>query len=174
MRYPARFILIAAMNPCRCGYIGHPTKGCICSVLQVQSYRRKISGPLLDRIDLRVEVGSLKPNEMLEVGGAESSKEIQKRVMAATKIQEVRYRPLRISSNARLSPDNIKINCSLNGDCERLLRRAIESKGYTARSIHRIIRVARTIADLDNSTDIRLPHLAESVQFHQIERLDEL
>jgi len=123
---------------------------------------------------LRVEVGALKPSEMLEVGAAESSEKIRERVMKALRLQEERYSAIGIPHNSRLSPDMIKKFCPLDNDCERLLRLGMESKGYSGRAIHRMIRVARTIADLDGSEEIKLPHLAESIQFHSIERLDEL
>lgn len=169
--YPARFLLTAAMNPCRCGYFGHPKRSCICSVQQIQAYRKKLSGPLLDRIDLRVEVPTLKPDEMIEKNDSESSKEVRKRVVQARKRQEERFRDKKFKNNSRITAALIKELCPLDSESEKLLKLFMESKGLSARSLHRIIRVARTIADMDESKDIRLPHVAEAVQHHKIDRL---
>lgn len=174
VRYPARFILAAAMNPCRCGYLGHPKKTCICSVLQIQSYRQKLSGPLLDRIDLRIEVPALKPDEMILRQAGEPSRSVRERIMNARTIQEERYKKLKVKNNSELAPSMIKDICPLDAESTRLLRLTMESRGYSARSLDRIIRVSRTIADLATSKDIRLQHLAEAVQHHRLDRLREL
>lgn len=175
VKYPARFLLSAAMNPCRCGYYGHPIKPCICSVLQIQKYRQKLSGPLLDRIDLRIEVPSLKTSEMISSASiSESSATIRKRVIEARKLQDGRYKKIGIKTNSALTAPMIRDLCYLDDESKHLLKSIMESKGYSARSFHRIIRVARTIADLDKAKDIRLPHISEAVQHHRIERLDTL
>lgn len=174
VRYPARFLLSAAMNPCRCGYYGHPIKACICSVLQIQKYRQKLSGPLLDRIDLRIEVPSLKPEEMISSATSESSKSIRERVLKARMVQSKRYKKLRIKNNSELGPSMIRELCPLDSESKRLLKFTMESKGYSARSLDRIIRVSRTIGDLGGCTDIHLSHIAEAVQHHRVESLREL
>lgn len=174
VRYPARFLLAAAMNPCRCGYLGHPKKACICSVLQIQSYRRKLSGPLLDRIDLRIEVPPLKSDEMISGQDSETSEAVRGRVIQARAVQGKRYGHLKIKNNSVLTAAMIKEMCPLDAESIRLLKLTMESKGYSARSYHRIIRVARTIADLAGSADIGLPHIAEAIQHHRLDRLQEL
>lgn len=174
VRFPARFLLTAAMNPCRCGFYGHPVRSCICSVLQIQSYRRKLSGPLLDRIDLRVEVPALKVEEMITEEGAEPSVEVRRRVVKARKRQGERFKGHRIGNNSRISPAQIRELCPLDPESKKLLRLTMESKGYSARGLDRIIRVARTIADLDDSKDIRLPHIAEAIQHHRLDRLQDV
>lgn len=174
VRYPARFLLSAAMNPCRCGYFGHPIRGCICSVQQIQSYRRKLSGPLLDRIDLRIEVSALKGHEMVSFAESEASEVVRERVLRTRRAQEVRYRGTGIRNNSELSPRLIKEICAIDAESTRLIRLTAESKGYSARSVDRILKVSRTIADLDDSKEIRLPHVAEAIQHHRLDRMQEL
>lgn len=174
VRYPSRFLLAAAMNPCRCGYYGHPKRNCICSVLQIQSYRKKLSGPLLDRIDLRIEVASLSADELVSFHPSEPSGVVRERVLRARGVQLKRFQGLKIGNNSRLTPAQIKTLCPLDAESMRLLRLTVEAKGYSARSFDRIIRVARTIADLDGSDQIRLPHVAEAIQHHQLDKLNEL
>lgn len=173
VRYPASFLLSAAMNPCRCGYFGHPIKACICSVLQIQSYRKKLSGPLLDRIDLRIEVPSLKSDELISNKFIEPSRSIRERIFHARELQQKRYAEINIRNNSQLRSSLLKDFCPLDPDSQKILKLAVESKGYSARAFARIIRVSRTIADLDNSKDIRLPHIAEAIQHHRIDRLQE-
>ena len=174
VRFPAKFLMSAAMNPCRCGYLGHPIRSCICSIQQIQNYRRKISGPLLDRIDLRIEVPSLTSEELMNAKNSEESEVVRGRVLKARKVQLSRYSKLPIGNNSDLTPRMIKEFCPLDSESKRLLKMAAESKGYSARSIDRIIRVSRTIADLGSSVNIKLSHVAEAIQHHRIDRLQEL
>lgn len=174
VKYPARFLLAAAMNPCRCGYFGHHMRACSCSVNQVQMYRKKLSGPLIDRIDLRIEVGAVKSEDMTSSEKGESSEIIRARVIKARALQQKRCTHLKIKNNSEIKASHIKEVCPLDNEGQKILTLAMESKGYSARAYHRIIRVARTIADLDGSQNIRLPHIAEAIQHHRLDRLEEL
>jgi magnesium chelatase family protein len=166
--FPARFQLIAAMNPCPCGYHGHPSGRCRCSPDQVQRYRSKISGPLLDRIDLHVEVPSL-PLEMLHSEAnleAENSRVISKRVTAARRRQVERCG----RANSQLDNRQLKKFCELDGDSRRLLENAISKLGLSARAYHRILKVARTIADLAGAEHIGHTHLTEAIGYRRLDR----
>ncbi len=162
---PSRFMLVCAMNPCRCGWYGHPERKCTCSPRQVESYMRRISGPLLDRIDLHIEVPSVDYDAMRRKDTPESSQEVQKRVNAARKIQQQRYAGTEVSCNAYMAPSMIGRYCALDGPCESIMRSAFDRLGLTGRSHDRILRVARTIADLDGSEVIRPEHIAEAIQY---------
>jgi len=169
--YPARFILICAMNPCRCGYLGHPTKPCQCTFQEIKKYRSKLSGPIVDRIDLHVEVPPVEVKELLREGGGqgESSKEIRERVIFARNLQMRRYgNPLKL--NAHLTPKEIKKYCKLESGAESFLEKAIEKLSFSARAIHKILKVSRTIADLANCVIIKKEHLAEALQYRILER----
>jgi magnesium chelatase family protein len=165
--FPARFQLIAAMNPCPCGYLGDPRGGCRCSGDRVQTYRAKISGPLLDRIDLQVMVQRLQP-EALRPGGsvAESSRSVRERVCAARERQQRRSG----DCNARLSNDLIEKVCGLSVEAWELLEQATDRFGMSARAHQRVRRVARTIADLACEEHIALEHVAEALGLRQFER----
>lgn len=166
--FPARFQLIAAMNPCPCGYHGHPSGRCRCSPDQVQRYRSKISGPLLDRIDLHVEVPSL-PLEMLHSAAnleAEKSHVVGKRVTAARRRQVERCG----QANSQLDNRQLKRHCDLDGDSRRLLENAISKLGLSARAYHRILKVARTIADLVGEEHIGRAHLTEAIGYRRLDR----
>ena len=162
---PSRFMLVCAMNPCRCGWYGHPDRKCTCSEKQVESYMRRISGPLLDRIDLHVEVPSVDYEAMRRKDTPESSAEVQKRVNAARTVQQQRYAGTDVSCNAYMTPPMIGKYCELDERCEKLMRGAFDRLGLTGRSHDRILRVARTIADLDGSENIRPEHLSEAIQY---------
>ena len=162
---PSRFMLVCAMNPCRCGWYGHPDRKCTCSEKQVESYMRRISGPLLDRIDLHVEVPSVDYEAMRRKDTPESSAEVQKRVNAARTVQQQRYAGTDVSCNAYMAPPMIGKYCELDERCEKLMRGAFDRLGLTGRSHDRILRVARTIADLDGSENIRPEHLSEAIQY---------
>lgn len=167
--FPARFQLVAAMNPCPCGYLGDPKGRCQCSAEKVQAYRSRISGPLLDRLDMHLEVPTLSPEALLNTKHTtteESSEVIRERVHCASKKQYERTRKL----NARLNNSDIQKTCTLNSTSQTLILRAMERLGLSARSYHRILRVARTIADLENSTDITTEHLSEALSFRKIDR----
>ncbi len=169
--YPASFMLIAAMNPCPCGYYNDPHRDCVCSPGAVKNYLNKISGPLLDRIDLHVEVTPVPFKDLAETPKGEKSFTIRERVMIAKKIQESRFADSpNIFSNAQMSSQDIDKYCILQPQGESLLKTAMERLNLSARAFTRIKKVARTIADLDNSADIKAEHLAEAIQFRSLDR----
>jgi magnesium chelatase family protein len=163
--YPSRFMLICAMNPCRCGWYGHPSRRCRCTEKSVHDYQAKISGPLLDRIDIMVEVPALEFEELERRPNGESSADIKKRVDAARAIQRERFGGEDIEANARMTPAAMERFCRLDEEGSQLMRSAFDALGLTARSYDRILRVARTIADLDGSDTIGAMHLAEAIQY---------
>ena len=162
--YPSRFMLLCAMNPCKCGWYGQPGGRCRCSERSVREYHARISGPLLDRIDIIVEVPSLSFEELRRRAGGEPSAAIKKRVEAARAIQRQRFAS-EAKANAQMGPKELDRWCALSEECEALMRNAFASLGLTARSYDRILRVARTIADLDGAEEIGPLHLAEAVQY---------
>lgn len=168
--YPCAFQLVAAMNPCRCGFFGHPDKPCTCSPMSVTNYLKKISGPLLDRFDMHVEASPVKFDELSSSKNEESSEEIRKRVVAARNIALSRLEGTGITCNAAITPEIIRKMCVLTPDAKAYLEKAFNAYSFSARIHDRILKVARTIADLDNSTYITMPHLAEAVQYRLIER----
>ena len=163
--FPSRFMLVCAMNPCKCGWHGHPSGRCNCTELSVNNYHSRLSGPLLDRLDLVLEVGALEYDELKEYAPAESSETIRKRVNKARDIQAKRYKGLSFLANAHMGPNQLKAHCRLDSQGDSIMRGAFERLGLTARSYDRILRVARTIADLDGSESIQSEHLAEAVQY---------
>jgi magnesium chelatase family protein len=169
--YPAGFMLIAAMNPCPCGYHNHPEKECVCGPGTVQKYLNKISGPLLDRIDLHVEVTPVSYDELANDQPEEGSSEIRSRVVNARLLQEKRYeRELGVHSNAQMSSKDIQTFCRLDETGSTILKSAMEKMGLSARAYDRILKVARTIADLDFSEEIKSNHIAEAIQFRSLDR----
>jgi len=169
--YPASFMLIAAMNPCPCGYYNDPYRECVCSPGAVKNYLNKISGPLLDRIDLHVEVTPVPFKDLTETPKGELSSDIRKRVIAAQKIQEKRFENhANIFTNAQMSSKDIDTYCQLQPEGVALLKTAMERLSLSARAFIRIKKVARTIADLDNSADIKSEHLAEAIQYRSLDR----
>ena len=162
---PSRFMLVCAMNPCRCGWYGHPDHRCTCTERQVESYMRRISGPLLDRIDLHIEVPSVDYEAMRRKDTPECSRDIQRRVNAARAVQQARYAGTEVSCNAYMTPPMIGKYCVLDEKCEKIMHSAFDRLGLTGRSHDRILRVARTIADLDGSEHIRPEHIAEAIQY---------
>ena len=171
VEFPANFMLIASMNPCPCGYYNHPTKKCVCLPVNVQKYMNKISGPLLDRIDLHIEVTPVSFEEISSKRKAESSKVIQDRVIAARNIQIQRFQKFKnIYTNAMMPSAMVHDICILSETGNKLLKTAMEKLGLSARAYDRILRVARTIADLDCSENIKENHIAEAIRYRSLDR----
>lgn len=168
--YPANFMLVASMNPCPCGYYNHPEKDCVCGPGVVHKYLNKISGPLLDRIDLHVEVTPVNLQDLSSKRTSESSDEIRKRVVAARQIQVERFKEDDIHCNAQMSTKLTRDLCPLDNASQELLNTAMKRLGLSARAYERIIRVARTIADLAKSETVQTEHLAEAIQFRSLDR----
>ena len=166
--YPAEFMMVCAMNPCKCGWYGDPSGRCGCSDRAVEAYRSRISGPLLDRIDIVVEVPSVHFADLRRRAEAEPSSEIKKRVDAARTVQQERFRGKGSMCNARMGPEEMRRYCALDDGCAALMKQAFETMGLTARSYDRILKVARTVADLDGSADIQMQHLAEAIQYRAV------
>ncbi|MBR4147794.1 MAG: YifB family Mg chelatase-like AAA ATPase [Bacteroidales bacterium] len=171
VRFPANFMLVAAMNPCPCGYYNHPDRECVCKPGEVQKYLNKISGPLMDRIDLHVEVLPVPYNELSDTRRGEPSEEVRKRVVRARKIQEERYKDYpEIHSNAQMTTSLLQKYCVLDSHGQEALRNAMNRLGLSARAYDRILKVARTIADLDGSECIQSGHLAEAINYRSLDR----
>jgi len=172
LTFPARFMLIAAMNPCPCGYFNDPSRECKCSVEMIQRYVSKISGPLMDRIDIHIDVPAVNYKELRSNNAPEDSATIRERVLRAREVQLNRFAAAgeRIYCNAQMGPRQIRSYCELSSDCERLLERAMQQQGLSARAHDRILKVARTIADLDASGDIQSKHIAEAIQYRTLDR----
>lgn len=169
--YPASFMLIASMNPCPCGYYNHPEKDCVCSPGVVQKYLSKISGPLLDRIDLHVEVTPVSFSELSTTSNGESSEVIRARVIKAREIQEHRFKENEgVHANAQISSKTIKEICQIDAVGTQLLKTAMNKLGLSARAYDRILKVSRTIADLEGSENIKSEHLAEAIQYRSLDR----
>ncbi|PRD30334.1 UNVERIFIED_CONTAM: yifB [Trichonephila clavipes] len=169
--YPASFMLIAAMNPCPCGFYNHPSRNCTCGYINVQKYLSRISGPLLDRIDIHIEVTPVEFNELTTVRATEKSGSIRERVILARRIQEQRFKDLEhIHSNAQMRVRNIREYCLIDEIGKGLLKKAMDKLNLSARAYDRILKVARTIADLDNSVAIKIEHLAEAIQYRSLDR----
>ncbi|WP_316810488.1 YifB family Mg chelatase-like AAA ATPase [Pedobacter heparinus] len=171
VEYPASFMLIASMNPCPCGFFNHPEKECICAPGQVQRYLSKISGPLLDRIDLHVEVTPVNFNELASAHKAEKSLAIRERVIRARAVQDLRFsRRTNLHYNAQMSPNMVREICKIDDAGQTLIKKAMEKLGLSARAYDRILKVARTIADLAETEAITLAHLAEAIHYRSLDR----
>lgn len=171
LTYPARFMLAAAMNPCPCGYYTDPSRECVCSPSQITKYMSKISGPLLDRIDIHIEVPALRYKELSSDLSGEKSSIVQMRVNEARSTQLERYRArTRVYCNAHLGPRAIREHCRVDSASHDLLKRAITKFGLSARAYDRILKVARTIADLEKSTEIQAAHISEAIQYRSLDR----
>lgn len=170
VEYPASFILIAAMNPCPCGYYNHPATECTCGPGIVQRYLSKISGPLFDRIDIHVEVVPVPFRELSEARPSETSEAIRERVIKARRVQEKRFGAGGVHCNAQMSPRMLRRVCQLDEAGNTILKNAMEKMGLSARAFDRILKVARTIADLDGSPSIRNEHLAEAINYRSLDR----
>jgi magnesium chelatase family protein len=173
LTFPARFMLAAAMNPCPCGFFNDKSRECRCTQPMVQRYMQKISGPLMDRIDIHIDVPAVNYKEMRSVTEPEGSDAIRKRVLRARETQLHRFATStrhRIYSNAQMGSRHIRAFCELSADCERLLERAMSQQGLTARAHDRILKVARTVADLEGSQQIEPKHIAEAIQYRTLDR----
>jgi magnesium chelatase family protein len=195
LSFPARFMLAAAMNPCPCGYFNDKSRECMCTPPMIQRYVSKVSGPLLDRIDIHIEVPAVQYKELRGASATEGSAEIRARVLAARELQHDRFlqastRPgapglasetrdrsttrasgkPTVYSNAHMTTQQIRTHCELSTDAERLLERAMQQQGLSARAHDRILKVARTIADLERSPHIAVPHIAEAIQYRTLDR----
>jgi magnesium chelatase family protein len=172
LTYPARFMLVAAMNPCPCGFRDAGDARCICTPHQQQQYDGRVSGPLLDRFDLHIEVPPLPEDRLAERGPAESSESVRNRVLAARARQEARLAagPEGFLPNGRLGPRELRVHCILDRAGEMLLRDATRKLGLSARAYHRVLRLARTIADLEGSAGIMAGHVAEAIQYRTLDR----
>ncbi|MBQ6251109.1 YifB family Mg chelatase-like AAA ATPase [Ruminococcus sp.] len=168
--YPCTIMLIGAMNPCPCGYYGHPKRKCICPKNKVTGYLSKISGPLLDRFDLHIEVAPVEFGDLSSKTKEESSAEIRKRVVAARAIQEERFKGTGITCNALITPDKLQELCPMDDAAETLMKNVFDRLGLSARAYDRILKVARTIADIDGSEVIRKNHVAAAAQFRSLDR----
>ncbi|MCB0429308.1 MAG: YifB family Mg chelatase-like AAA ATPase [Flavobacteriales bacterium] len=169
--YPASFMLVASMNPCPCGFYNHPDKDCVCAPGIVQKYLNRISGPLLDRIDLHVEVTPVDVSELSEERTAEKSEVVRNRVMEARRIQEERFKGLhQVYCNAHMSSRLFRKVCKVDAEGKALLKQAMDRLGLSARAYDRILKVARTIADLAGSADIQVEHLSEAIQYRSLDR----
>jgi magnesium chelatase family protein len=163
-------MLIAAMNPCPCGYFSDPKHACRCTHHQIHRYRSKISGPLLDRIDIHVEVPAVPYKDLMRDGQAESSQAIQSRVAAARAIQSRRFKRAKIYCNAQMSSRHIKTHCRIDATARALLESAIDKLGLSARAFNRILKISRTIADLAATVNIDPTHVAEAIQYRTLDR----
>ena len=166
--YPAEFMMVCAMNPCKCGWYGDPSGRCTCSERAVEAYLSRISGPLLDRIDIVVEVPAVHFDDLRSRAEAEPSFEIKKRVDAARAVQQNRFKENGSMCNARMGPEEMRRYCALDDGCAALMKQAFETMGLTARSYDRILKVARTVADLEGSETIQMQHLAEAIQYRAV------
>jgi len=167
LTFPANFMMVAAMNPCPCGYYGDPVKECKCSSSTITRYQKRLSGPLLDRIDIFVDVPRIDYEKLMDQRASESSDTVRKRVQAARQIQLERFKGTKLASNADMSTSEVKQFCRMDATALNLLKTAMKQLHFTARAFHRTIKLARTVADLDNSESIKTNHLAEALQYRQ-------
>jgi magnesium chelatase family protein len=167
--FPADFLMVGAMNPCPCGYLTHPERSCVCSPSQIDRYRQKLSGPLLDRIDLHVSVGPVNYDQLRGDGDGMTTGEMKDQVQAARDRQQHRYENEPFTMNSKLGSSNIERYCPLDESAEKLLRQAVDSKGYSARTVHRLQKVTRTLADFQGDDVINDRHMAEALQFREFE-----
>jgi magnesium chelatase family protein len=170
LTFPSRFMLAAAMNPCPCGFFNDPSRECTCTPPMIQRYVSKISGPLLDRIDIHIDMPAVKYSDLRQNSGRESSREIRERVIRARDRQLQRFQGEKIYSNAHMSSRQIRKYCNISADCERLLESAMTRLGLSARAHDRILKVSRTIADLEGVESIGAGHISEAIQYRSLDR----
>ena len=170
LTYPCNFMFVASMNPCPCGYYGSTEKECTCTPETIKKYMGKISGPLLDRIDMQIEVAPVKYQKLEQKQIAETSEKIKQRVDKARKIQLKRYEGQKIYSNSELTPKLIENYCKLDKPSQKIMQEAFQKLNFSARAYHRILKVARTIADLEEKEKIEVAHIAEAIQYRNLDR----
>jgi magnesium chelatase family protein len=168
--YPSSFMLVAAMNPCPCGYHTDPKHECTCDSRQINRYRAKISGPLLDRIDIHVDVPAVFYKDLTATTSQEPSSEIRKRVSEARRIQSRRFARSKIYCNAQMSSRQIRQHCQVDSESSKILENAIDKLGLSARAYKRVLKIARTVADLANSKNITSQHIMEAIQYRDLDR----
>jgi magnesium chelatase family protein len=170
LTYPSNFMLVAAMNPCPCGFLSDGRHPCTCSPRQISQYRSRISGPLLDRMDIQVEVPAVPYRDLTGGTPAETSADIRKRVSRARAVQAERFKRMKIFTNAQMSGRHIRKFCPIDDVASRLLEQAVDRLGLSARAFNRILKIARTIADLEHSPDIQTAHISEAIQYRTLDR----
>ncbi|MHB9108573.1 MAG: YifB family Mg chelatase-like AAA ATPase [Armatimonadota bacterium] len=170
LSYPARLQLISSMNPCPCGFLGDTARACTCMPQQVARYQARISGPILDRLDIHIEVPRLRQDELMSTRAGESSAAVRERVARAREIQHRRFAGIPVANNAQMRPRDLRHFCPLTDDVQTLLRTAIDQLHLSARAYDRILKLSRTIADLDGAEQIAVPHLAEAIQYRNMDR----
>ena len=170
LEFPSAFLLVCAMNPCPCGYLGDPARKCACGPFAVQKYRARISGPLLDRIDLQVEVPVAPFDRLVQDRGGDTSADMRERVQAARERQQHRFRDSATRHNGMMSPKEIDLHAAPSAEGLDMLRKATERLNLSARAHARILKVARTIADLADASDIQVPFIAEAIQYRKLDR----
>jgi len=168
--YPASFTLIGSMNHCPCGYLSDPANECRCTASQIQKYRSKISGPLLDRIDIHIEVPAVSFKDMMKREPTESSEAIRKRVSKTRNIQNERFKKNNIHSNGQMKSRHIKKYCQVNSQSRKILNMAVDKMGFSARACNRILKISRTLADMSENTEILEGHIAEAIQYRTNDR----
>lgn len=170
LTYPSRFLLVGAMNPCPCGQRGNPEQNCLCHESLVQKYQSKISGPLMDRIDLQIQMPPLKFSTLREAKEAESSQNIRRRVVKAWEIQKKRFSQGKNSANSQMGASEITTFCTIDSEGEKILENAVKKWGWSARTYHRLLKVGRTIADLEGASEIQCHHLSEALSYRSLEK----
>ncbi|HKH82766.1 MAG TPA: YifB family Mg chelatase-like AAA ATPase, partial [Gemmatimonadales bacterium] len=174
LTYPAQFMLAAAMNPCPCGYLGDPLHSCSCGSMSIERYRSRISGPLLDRIDIHLEVPAVAYRDLTSDNPEEASSTIRNRVERARVIQRVRFREQRgVYANAHMSTRDLRRHCRLSEPVEAVLRQAVTRLNLSARAYHRVLKIARTIADLAGAAELTTAHVSEAIQYRSLDRRQE-
>ncbi|MFN7065679.1 MAG: YifB family Mg chelatase-like AAA ATPase [Aquificaceae bacterium] len=168
--FPAEFLLVVAMNPCACGNYGNPYKACVCTPMQLKAYQSRISGPIMDRIDLRVWVNPVEMGELISMNSGESSAQIRERIIRAVEIQRERFKKSKTKYNSRMTNEEIKKHCILTQDAQSLLRSALERMNLTGRGYMKVLKVSRTIADLEGEEKIANQHIAEALQYRTKEK----
>jgi magnesium chelatase family protein len=168
--YPARFLMVAAMNPCPCGYLGHPVRECSCTPLQVHKYRAKVSGPILDRIDLHVQLSAVKYEDWEAMPKGEPSAAIAGRVLRARQAQLQRFGAAGTQANAFMAGAELRRHCALPAGASAVLETAMNKLGFSARSLDKILKISRTIADLEGCAAIRREHVIEAVQYRMLDK----